>query len=63
MFGKIKFFVGLQVCQMKFGIFISQSKYIKDILKTFGVEDSRPVSTPMCTRHKLSKNDDSTDVN
>jgi hypothetical protein len=29
MFGEIKFFVGLQVCQMKFGIFITQSKYIK----------------------------------
>ena len=26
MFGEIKFFVGLQVCQMKFGILISQSK-------------------------------------
>ena len=63
MFGEIKFFVGLQVCQMKFGIFITQSKYIKEIVKTFGMEYLRLVSTPMSTRHKLSKTNDSTDVN
>ena len=63
MFGEIKFFFGLQVYQMKQGIFITQSKYIKEILKTFGMEDSKLVSTPMVTGHKLSKNDDSTNVN
>ena len=35
MFGEIKFFVGLQVYQMKFGIFITQSKYIKETLFFF----------------------------
>ena len=63
MFGEIKFFVGLQVHQMKHGIYITQSKYIKEILKTFGLEDSKLVSTPMVTALKLSKNDDSTEVN
>ena len=63
MFGEIKFFVGLHVYQMKQGIFITQSKYIKEILKKIGMEESRPVNTPMSTGHKLSKNDDSTDVN
>ena len=29
MFGEIKFFVGLQVHQLKHGIFVTQSKYIK----------------------------------
>ncbi len=43
---------------MKHEIFISQSKYIKEILKTFGLEDSKPVSTPMVTSLKLSKNDE-----
>ena len=28
----------------------------------FRMEDSRPVGTPMSTRHKLSKNDDSKEV-
>ena len=63
MFGEIKFFVGLQVHQMKHGIFISQSKYIKEILKTFRLEDSKLVSTPMVTSLKLSKNDESSEVN
>ena len=63
MFGEIKFFVGLQVYQMKYGIYITQSKYVKEVLKTFGLEDSKLVSTPMVIRHKLSKNDDSTNVN
>ena len=63
MFGEIKFFVGLKVHQLKHGIFVTQSKYIKEILKIFGLEDSKPVSTPMTTGHKLSKNDESAEVN
>ena len=59
MFGEIKFFVRLQVYQLRYGISFTQSKYIKEILKTFGLEDSKPVSTPMIIGHKLSKNDDS----
>ena len=49
MFGEIKFFVDLQVDQLKHGIFMTQTKYIKVILKTFGLEDSNPVSKPMAT--------------
>ena len=62
-FGEIKFFMGLQVYQMKYGIYITQSKYVKEILKTFGLEDSKPISTPMVTGHKLSKNDDYVELN
>ena len=63
MFGEIKFFVGLQINQMKHGIFITQSKYVKEILKTFGMENSNPIGTPMVTGHKLSKNDGSVEFN
>ncbi|GLJ08830.1 hypothetical protein SUGI_0096780 [Cryptomeria japonica] len=56
---EIKYFIGLQILQMKDEIFITQSKYIKEILKKFGMEDSKPVSTPMTTNCKLSKNDES----
>ena len=63
MFGEIKFFVGLQVHQLKHGIFMTQSKYIKEILKAFDLEDSKPISPPMTRRHKLSKNDESAEVN
>lgn len=48
---------------MNYGIYITQSKYVKEILKTFGLEDSKLVSTPIVTGHKLPKNDDSIEVN
>ena len=41
---------------------MSQTKYIKEILKKFKMEDSKPVSTPMITRCKLSKDNESLDV-
>lgn len=63
MFGEIKFFVGLQVHQMKYDIYITQSKYVKEVLNFFGLEDSKLVIRPMVTGHKISKNDDSTEVN
>lgn len=61
--GEIKFFIGLQIQQMKDAIFITQSKYVKEVLKTFGMEDSKPVGTPMVTDCKLSKEDESVVVN
>ena len=45
MFEEIKFFVGLQVYQMKYGIHINQTKYVKEIMKKFGMEDSRRQET------------------
>ena len=63
MFGEIKFFVGLQVHTLKHDIFVTQSKYIKEILKKIGLEDSKPISTPLAIGHKLSKNDESAKVN
>lgn len=60
--GEIKYFIGLQILQMKNRIFITQSKYIKEILKKFGMENSKPINTPMTTNCKLSKNDESASV-
>ncbi|MDL1135888.1 reverse transcriptase domain-containing protein, partial [Yersinia pestis] len=62
MLGELKFFLGLQVQQLKHGIFISQMKYIKEMLKRFNMEDSKPVSTPMTTNTKLSKDDKGSSV-
>ena len=59
MFGEIKLFVELYVHQQKHGISVTQLKHIKEILKTFGLEDSKPISTRMEIGHKLSKNDES----
>ena len=43
--GELTFFLGLQVKQLSDGIFISQDKYVGDILKKFGFEDAKPAKT------------------
>ena len=53
--GELTFFLGLEVSQSDQGIFISQTKYIKDMLKKFKMEDSKLVSTPMVTGSKWRK--------
>eukprot|EP00253_Pinus_taeda_P008747 PITA_08747 len=60
--GELTYFLGLQVHQNKDGIFLSQTKYLKQILKKYGMEDSKPVCTPMVTGFRLSANDESTTV-
>ena len=40
MIGEMKFFLGLQIVQNNDGIFISQAKYLKYLLKSFGLESS-----------------------
>ena len=60
--GELNFFLGLQIIQSNEGIFIHQTKYIKDMLKKFKFEDCKPVSTPMTVGCKLSKEDESKDI-
>ncbi|GKB95393.1 putative ribonuclease H-like domain-containing protein, partial [Tanacetum coccineum] len=45
--GELTFFLGLQVKQKEDGIFISQDKYVIEILKKFGFTDVKTASTPM----------------
>ena len=47
MIEELSYFLGLQIKQMKNGIFVSQGKYIKDMLKKFGMDDAKAISTPM----------------
>ncbi|GJW22879.1 putative ribonuclease H-like domain-containing protein, partial [Tanacetum coccineum] len=60
--GELTFFLGLQVKQKEDGIFISQDKYVTDILKKFGFQDVRTTSTPMDTEKPLLKDSDGDDV-
>jgi hypothetical protein len=62
MLGELTFFLGLQVSQSEKGIFISQTKYNKKMLKKFQMEDFKPMSTHMITLCKLSKDDESLEV-
>eukprot|EP00253_Pinus_taeda_P011574 PITA_11574 len=59
---ELTYFLGLQIQQNEGGIFLSQTKYLKEILKKYGMEDSKPVCTPMTTGCNLSTNDESTTV-
>ncbi|GJS64091.1 retrovirus-related pol polyprotein from transposon TNT 1-94 [Tanacetum coccineum] len=55
MMGELNFFLGLQIKQMEDGIFFNQSKYIKEMFKKFGLDDSKPMKTPMSSDTKLTK--------
>ncbi|XP_063946117.1 uncharacterized protein LOC135151534 [Daucus carota subsp. sativus] len=55
MIGELSFFLGLQVSQKDDGIFICQSKYVRDLLKKYNIEDSSSAKTPMTTAAKLDQ--------
>nr|GEW39136.1 retrovirus-related Pol polyprotein from transposon TNT 1-94 [Tanacetum cinerariifolium] len=60
--GELTFFLGLQVKQKKDGIFISQDKYVADILKKFDFSTVKTASTPMETNKALLKDKEADDV-
>ncbi|GJT64046.1 putative ribonuclease H-like domain-containing protein [Tanacetum coccineum] len=61
-FCELTFFLGLQVKQKEDGIFISQDKYVTEILKKFGFSDVKTASTPMETHRPLLKDADGEDI-
>jgi len=63
MFGELSYFLGLQITQSDEGLFLSQEKYLKEMLNRFQMEDASPVSTPMVRGCKLSKDDTTPEVN
>ncbi|GJZ86957.1 retrovirus-related pol polyprotein from transposon TNT 1-94 [Tanacetum coccineum] len=62
MMGELNFFLGLQIKQLDDGIFFNQSKYIKEMLKKFGLEDSKPIKTPISTETKLTRDEEGESV-
>ena len=54
MIGKLTHFLGLQIRQQDSGIFLSQSKYAKNLMKKFGLEFASSVRTPMSPNDKLT---------
>ncbi|GJU72756.1 putative ribonuclease H-like domain-containing protein [Tanacetum coccineum] len=56
--GELTFFLGLQVKQKEDGIFISQDKYVNDILNKFGFSDVKTARTPMETQKARLKDVD-----
>ncbi|GKA15608.1 uncharacterized mitochondrial protein-like protein [Tanacetum coccineum] len=60
--GELTIFLGLQVKQKKDGIFISQDKYVDEILKKFGFTEVKTASTPIETQKPLIKDEDGEEV-
>nr|GEU36858.1 hypothetical protein [Tanacetum cinerariifolium] len=60
--GELTFFIGLQVKQKSDGIFISQDKYVDEILRKFKYDDVKPANTLMDKEKALLKDSDGDDV-
>nr|GEV77876.1 hypothetical protein [Tanacetum cinerariifolium] len=53
-YGEMMFFLGLQVNQSPYGIFINQSNCVLEILKKYGMETCDPVGTLIKIKDRLS---------
>ena len=49
--------MGLQIKQREDDIFISQEKYARELVKKFGLGDSKEAKTPMAHNAKLDMDD------
>ncbi|GAU25732.1 hypothetical protein TSUD_216620 [Trifolium subterraneum] len=56
--GKMRYFLGVEVCQEHNGIFIHQQKYAKELLARFGMENCNKVCNPIVPGSKMIKNED-----
>jgi hypothetical protein len=54
MMGELKFFLGFQIKQLEYEIFLSQTKYTHDILKKFGMDQAKSIKIPMGTNGHLN---------
>ncbi|XP_050890293.1 secreted RxLR effector protein 161-like [Lathyrus oleraceus] len=55
--GKMIYFLGLQIKQLKDGIFINQSKYYKEFLKRFDMDSCKALSTPLGFRSYVDQDE------
>ncbi|CAM8913610.1 unnamed protein product [Rhodiola kirilowii] len=62
MVGELKYFLGLQVAQDEDGTRIHQQKYVREILKKFGMESAKTCATPMSPNDSLAKDESSLQV-
>jgi len=55
--GELKFFLGIQINKCKDGVYVHQTKYTKELLKKFKLEDCKVMNSPMHLTCTLSKED------
>ena len=53
--GGLKYLLGIEVARSKQGIFLSQWKYIHDILSDVGLVDCKPTDTLIVQNHILGE--------
>lgn len=52
--GPVRYFLGLEVDHNDHGYFLSQRKYILDLLQEYGLSNYKPLRLPMAAHHKLN---------
>ncbi|RVW59781.1 Retrovirus-related Pol polyprotein from transposon RE1 [Vitis vinifera] len=55
--GELKYFLGIEVSRSKKGMFLSQRKYVLDLLKETGKIEAKPCTTPMVPNVQLMPDD------
>jgi len=53
--GWLKYFLGIEVARSRQGIFLSQRKYVLDLLTEVGLLECKPVDTRIVQNHKLEE--------
>ncbi|CAN6676582.1 unnamed protein product [Malus baccata var. baccata] len=55
--GLLHYFLGLQISYTSDGLFVSQTKYIHELVDKVDLQDSKPCATPCLPYHRLLKDD------
>lgn len=55
--GPLKYFVGIEVAKSHQGFFLSQRKYVLDLLRDAGITRCKPCPTPIDAYHRLKEDD------
>jgi hypothetical protein len=53
--GGLKYFLGIEVARSNQGIFLSQRKYVLDVLTEVGMLECKPTDTPIVQNHRLGE--------
>jgi len=61
--GGLKYFLRIKVARSRQGIFLSQRKYVLDLLTEVGLLECKPVDTPIVQNHKLGEYTDQEPAN
>ncbi|CAL2260605.1 unnamed protein product [Prunus armeniaca] len=61
--GRLQYFLGIEVARSQQGIFLSQRKYVLDLLTDTGMLDCKPADTAIVQNHHLGEYPDQVPIN